>query len=221
MENVMPRTQFEHDLKALNDATLILGEQAATAVSQAIQAFQTSDLALAARIVEEDPGINRLERGVLESATTLLMLQAPVARDLRQIVGVSRIAANFERIGDHARDVARTVLRLAGAPPLLIHGDFQLLAGQVQIMLRDGLQSLEQLDSVLARAVCLLDDGVDDAYASLYRDVLNQMVEDPTLTARGTHTLFAGHDLERIADHIANVAEAVIYIATGETVELN
>jgi phosphate transport system protein len=221
MENAMPRTQFEQDLKALNDATLILGEQASTAVSQAIQAFQASDLALATRIVEEDPGINRLEHRVLENATTLLLLQAPVARDLRQILGVSRIASNFERIGDHARDMARTVLRLADVPPLRAHGDFQLMESQVQTMLRDGLRSLEQLDPALARAICLLDDGVDAAYAALYRDVLNQMVEDPTLTARGTHTLFVGHDLERIADHITNVAEAVIYIVTGETVELN
>jgi phosphate transport system protein len=95
------------------------------------------------------------------------------------------------------------------------------MAAQVQTMLRDGLRSLEQFDVELARAVCLLDDGVDAAYAALYRDVLNQMVEDPTLTARGTHTLFVGHDLERIGDHITNVAETVIYIVTGETVELN
>jgi phosphate transport system protein len=88
-------------------------------------------------------------------------------------------------------------------------------------MLREGLRSLEQLDTDLARVVCQQDDGVDAAYASLYRDILNQMVEDPTSTARGTHTLFVGHDLERIADHITNVAETVIYIATGETVELN
>src|SRR5271165_2112287 len=99
----MPRTQFEQELKALSDATLILGEQAATAVAQAIQAFQTSDSALATRIVEEDSGINRLERGVLENASTLLMLQAPVARDLRHVLGVSRIASNVERIGDQAR----------------------------------------------------------------------------------------------------------------------
>jgi phosphate transport system protein len=221
MENVMSRARFEQDLKALNDATLVLGEQAATAVSQAIQAFQTSDLALATRIVEEDSSINRLERGVLASATSLLLLQAPVAQDLRLLLGVSRIASNFERVGDHARDMARTVLRLAGAPPVLTRGDVQLMAGQVQTMLRECLRCLEHLDTEQAQAVCLLDDGVDAAYAALFRDVLNQMVEDPTLTARGTHTLFVGHDLERIGDYITNVAEAVIYIVTGETVDMN
>ncbi len=217
----MPRTQFERDLTALNDAVVILGQQAQTAVSQAIQAFETADMALATRVVNEDPGINRLERGVLDNAATLLLLQAPVARDLRQVLGVTRIASNFERIGDHARDMAHTVLRLAGSMPLLEHGDFQLMVGQVQTMFRDGLRCLEQLDADLARSVCLLDDGVDTAYATLFRDILNQMVEDPALTARGTHTLFAGHDLERIADHITNVAEAVIYMVTGETIDLN
>jgi phosphate transport system protein len=217
----MPREAFHQQLEKLTGATVILGEQAATAVTQAVAAFTSHDLALAARVVEEDDAINRMEHQILDDATVLLTLQAPVASDLRRILGVSRVASHLERIGDYARDIGRTTLRLAGSPSPSTQGDLPLLIDEVMAMLRDGLRSYAETDAELARAVCLMDDGADAAYALLFRELLSQMVMDPSITARATHTLFVAHDLERIADHVANIAETVIYVATGETVELN
>ncbi len=217
----MTRERFGQQLHALSAATAVLGEQAATAVRQAVQAFSSYDPVLAQRVVEEDAGINRMERQILDDASVLLMLQAPVASDLRRILGVSRVAASFERIGDHAAAIANSVLRLAAPPQLGDQGDLEQIIDQVQLMLRDGLRSYADTDVDLARAVCQIDDGVDVAYSHLFRELLTEMVEDSTLIARATYTLFVARDLERIADHMANVMETVVYIVTGETVELN
>jgi phosphate transport system protein len=217
----LTRERFSQQLGALSAATAVLGEQAATAVQQSIQAFMTFDTALAERVVEEDAGINQMERQILDDAAVLLMLQAPVASDLRRILGVSRVAASFERIGDHAASIAKAVLRLAAPPALGDQGDLELIVRQVTVMLHDGLRSYVENDVELARAVCKVDDGVDVAYSHLFREMLSEMVEDSTLIARATYTLFAARDLERIADHMANVSETVVYIVTGETVELN
>jgi phosphate transport system protein len=215
------RERFAQQLDDLNEATVILGEQASTAVAQAIQAFTTYDVVLASRVVDEDSGLNRMERQILDDATVLLTLQAPVARDLRRILGVSRVASDFERIGDHARDIARATLRLAARPLTGDQGDLEQLITQAEAMLKEGLRSYAGTDVDLARAVCKMDDGVDNAYAALFRDLLNEMVEDAGTIARAMYTLFVGRDIERIADRMANVAETVIYIVTGETVELN
>jgi len=215
------RERFAQQLDELNEATVLLGEQASAAVAQAIQAFTTYDAALASRVVEEDSGLNRMERQILDDATLFLTLQAPVARDLRRILGVSRVASDFERIGDHARDIARATLRLAAPPLTGDQGDLEQLITQAEAMLRDGLRCYAEGNVNLARAVCKVDDGVDSAYATLFRDLLNEMVEDAGTIARATYTLFVARDIERIADRMANVAETVIYIVTGETVELN
>ncbi|HVC80013.1 MAG TPA: phosphate signaling complex protein PhoU [Chloroflexota bacterium] len=217
----MTRERFAQQLDELSAATVLLGEQAAAAVAQAIKAFTTYDPVLASRVVDEDPGLNRLERQILDDASILLALQAPVARDLRRILGVSRVASDFERIGDHARDIARAALRLAAPPLIGDQGDLDQLITQAEGMLRDGLRSYAEGDVDLARAVCKVDDGVDSAYAALFRDLLTEMVEDSGTIARATYTLFVARDIERIADRMANVAETTIYIATGETVELN
>jgi phosphate transport system protein len=218
---VLTRERFAQQLSALSAATLILGEQAATAVTQSVQAFTNFDVYLAARVVEEDAGINRMEHQILDDAALLLTLQAPVASDLRRILGVSRAASDLERIGDHAKSIAQATLRLASPPAVGTQGDLAQLITQVDVMLRDGLRCYAELDVDLARALSSIDDGVDQAYASLFRDLLSQMVEDASTIARATYTLFVAHDLERIADHMASVGETVIYIATGETVELN
>jgi phosphate transport system protein len=215
------RERFNNQLEALNEATIMLGDQARTATLQAIQAFTTFDTALASRVEDEDQGINRLERQILDDSALLLTLQAPVASDLRRILGISRIASDLERIGDHARDIARATMRLAAPAFTGDQGDFNLLVTQAETMVRDGLRALAENDVELARAVCKVDDGVDHAYASLFRDLLSEMVEDTSNIARATYTLFVARDLERIADRITNVAETVIYIVTGDTVELN
>src|SRR6185437_1979005 len=219
--SLVTRERFAQQLHELSAATVLLGEQAAAAVAQAIQAFTTYDPVLASRVVDEDPNLNRMERQILDDASVLLALQAPVARDLRRILGVSRVASDFERIGDHARDIARAALRLAAPPLIGDQGDLDQLITQAEGMLRDGLRSYAEGDVDLARAVCKVDDGVDSAYAALFRDLLTEMVEDSGTIARATYTLFVARDIERIADRMANVAETTIYIATGETAELN
>jgi phosphate transport system protein len=217
----MARERFEQQLTALSGATNLLGEQAAAAVAQAVQAFTTCDATVAMRVIDEDAGINRMEHQILNDATDLMLLQAPVASDLRRILGVSRVASDLERIGDHARNIAHHTLRLSATPNVGDQGDLDLLISQMQVMLRDGLSAYAENDVELARVVCKVDDGVDAAYRSLFRNLLGQMVEDSSAVARATYTLFVAHEMERIADHVVNIAETTIYVVTGQTEDLS
>jgi phosphate transport system protein len=217
----MARQRFEQALIDLGNSTAILGEQAGTAVQQATQALLERNIVLAQSVVSEDAGINRMERKILDDAADLLALQAPVASDLRRILGISRIASNFERIGDHARDIARGIIRLNGAALVDAQNDLPTLVVRVNAMLREGLQCYVTANVDQARAVAVLDDEVDTIYGTLHRDILAQILEEPSVAARATQTLFVGQDLEVIGDHVAIIAETVVYIATGQTVELN
>ena len=146
----MARETFDRQLAALRHSTILLGEQAQAAVEQAIDAFTRQDLALAHKVVNEDLGINRIERQVLDESTTLLALQAPVATDLRTIIGVSRIANHFERIGDHARDIGNSTIRSAADPPLGEMPHLTVMLGRVIAMVHDGLRAYTEADVSLA-----------------------------------------------------------------------
>jgi phosphate transport system protein len=76
-------------------------------------------------------------------------------------------------------------------------------------------------DVELARSVAARDDAIDGLYKQIFRELLSYMIEDPRTTTRALYLLFASHNLERIGDHITNLAERVIFMASGEMKELN
>lgn len=217
----MAREHFTRQLADLRQRALLLAEQTQSAIGQAIDAFQRQDAVLARKVVDEDGGINRIEREVLDRSTTLLMLEAPVASDLRLIIGISRIANHFERAADHARDMANSTLRAVDTPQLgeMLH--LTRLIDDVSAMVSEGVVAIQTMDPVLAREICKRDDAVDRVYSLLFAELLAIMQSDVSLTARVTYTLLIARDLERIADYTTDVAEAVVYIATGHTEELN
>ena len=217
----MPRQAFEQQLVALHEATVIMGEQVQTAVEQAIHAFAARDQALGRKVVEEDAGINRMESQILERAELLVTLQAPVASDLRRILGITRVAGNLERIGDHARDIGRVAQRVSSVPAIEDLIDLPALIEEVARMVRDGLRAFGEGNLELARAVAEQDDQVDRSYSSLFQELLGHMMADTSTITRATYTLLVARDLERIADRITNISESTIYIVTGKVEELN
>ena len=83
------------------------------------------------------------------------------------------------------------------------------------------LLALIDIDEANARQVAALDDEVDALYHKIFDDVLDLMRADPDNVDRGTRILFAAHYLERIGDRVTNIAEDVVFLATGEIEDLN
>jgi phosphate transport system protein len=88
-------------------------------------------------------------------------------------------------------------------------------------MLRRALQAFAARDVEEARRVASEDDRIDELYQQVFRELLAFMLEDPSTTTRALYLLFAGHNLERIADRTTNIAERVIFLTSGELRELN
>ena len=72
-----------------------------------------------------------------------------------------------------------------------------------------------------ARAIAARDDEVDHLYHDLFSEVVDLMRQDPENVEPGTRILFAAHYTERIGDRVTNIAEDVVYLATGEVEDLN
>ena len=88
-------------------------------------------------------------------------------------------------------------------------------------MLRHALDAYVRQDAELARSVAARDDILDGLYKQIFRELLSFMIEDPRTTTRALYLLFSAHNLERIGDHITNIAERVIFMASGIMKELN
>ena len=82
---------------------------------------------------------------------------------------------------------------------------------------RRSLDALVNRDIDAAYRIC--DDEVDDLYDQVYRELLVYMMTDPGAIRRATYLLWVARDLERIADRATNIAERVVFLATGRLTE--
>jgi phosphate transport system protein len=218
---VTSRPEFARRLDEVRDAVLTMGSMVDKAIDQAIDALKRRDLALAERVIKEDQLINRQRFDVEQSALLLLATQQPMASDLRLLAAVLHIVTDLERMGDHARGVARLGLKLGEEPPLTPPTDVPRMAQLCRDRLRRALDALVARDCDAARQVAEQDAEVDALQDAVYRELLDHMIRDPSTITRATYQLWVAHNLERLGDHITNVCERVIFAITGHMEELN
>jgi phosphate transport system protein len=144
-----------------------------------------------------------------------------VARDLRFLLALDHVTYELERMGDHAASVAKQARKLAPNAPLKRYVDLPMMGALAAELVRGVLRALVDLDVDLARKVAAEDDQVDGLYHKIFDEVLELMRSDPGNVDRGTRILFAAHYLERIGDRSTNIAEDVVFLATGDVEDLN
>jgi phosphate transport system protein len=237
------RIHFNHELLLLQEDVLQLGALARASVARATQALIRGDTDAAAEVVAADGRVNDLRYDVESECYALLAMEQPVAGDMRRIVSLLTITNDLERIGDHGKKIARISLLMNGTqrpiPPAamalspgprglsaavqgaLPWGNVERMCDLSLKMLDKALHSLAENDVAEARAVCAADDQVDALYKQMFNVALTYMLESPRAIAPGTYQIQIGHELERVADRATNIAERLIYAATGELLDLN
>lgn len=210
------RQSYNHELENLRDDISTMGNLVGLAIGGAVRALATQDVELAHKIMAGDDVVDQMEVEIEDKCMVLIATQQPLARDLRIIGTGLKITTDLERIGDHAFDIAKIAVKLAEGPLVKPLVDLPRMADMAQVMLRDSLAAYINLDIALAEQVCQADDGVDNIYQQIFRELLTYMMEDPRTIGQATQLIFIARYLERVADHATNIAEWVIYLATGQ-----
>jgi len=218
---VSVRQEFVHRLDEVRDAVLTLSSMVDKAVDRAVEALRARDLAAARQIITDDLKINQQRFDVEQSAILLMATQQPMASDLRFLAGVLHIATDLERMGDHARSIARLTIKLGEEPPLKPFVDLPAMAALCHHRLQGAMDALVGRDPELARRVAEQDAETDRLQDAVYDELLGIMTADPATITRATYLLWIAHNLERVGDHITNICERTIYILTGHMEELN
>ncbi len=209
-------TAYDRDLEAIQALIMKMGGLVERALVNAATSLAERDVDMAARVLEEDRLIDRLEDQVNEAAARLIALRAPTARDLRAVLSVMKISGNLERVGDYAKNLAKRTSALAQMmPPEDAAKSLRRLAREVEAMLRDVLDAYVRRDADLATEVRLRDREVDQMYNALFRELLTHMMEDPRNITACMHLHFIAKNLERMGDHVTSIADQVIYLVTG------
>ena len=211
-------TAFDDDLRFLMEKISQMGGHAETMVAQAVNALSRGDNELAKSVIQEDSELDHLQREVDDHGVLLIARRQPMAHDLREVIGAMRIANDLERIGDLGTNMARRVAQIDDIiqPKRLMRG-LEHLTGLALQQLKDVLDAYINKDVNQAVEVWCADEGVDAVYASLFRELLTYMMEDPRNISMCTHLLFCAKNIERVGDHATNLAETILYVVEGHT----
>ena len=215
------RPQLDRDERAIKDAVLRMGVLVEDQILAALDALMRHDATRALQVIRDDRSINQAQFDLSSQIATVIATQQPVARDLRFLLSLDHVSYELERMGDHAASVAKQARKLAPFPPLGAYAGLPEMARLTASLVRGILGALVDVDEVAARAVAARDDEVDELYHRTFEETLALMRADPANVDPGTRILFAAHYLERIGDRITNIAEDIVFLATGDIVDLN
>lgn len=207
---------FDEELGQVGGLLHAMGALAGTMVGGATYALLNGDNALAQRVISDDAVMDARQRELDERAITLIAKRQPMADDLRAVVGSIRMAGDLERIGDLAKNIAKRVGAVGrdAIPRTLSHS----IDGMAQMVLDQVRGVIERYRAGEADGLVALrneDERIDVKYTAVFRELLTYMMEDPRNITACTHLLFCAKNLERIGDHVTNVAENAYYVLTG------
>jgi phosphate transport system protein len=219
MNNLHEHIVKSHDeeQRRLIGEILRMGEMAAAQLEAALDVVERRDDRAADRIVANDEAIDAIEREV-DHDVMRLALRGPMARDLRTILAALKVAADIERIGDYAANVAKRSIALNTSPPLPHTRGLDALGRLAVQQVRDVLVAYRDNDASAAQRVRANDAELDTLYTGLFRELLTYMMEDARAITPCTHLLFMAKNLERIGDHATNIAESVWFLVHGEDI---
>jgi phosphate transport system protein len=194
--------------------SLLVEDRVAVAVDAAIE----RRAGLARPVIDGDAEVNRIQRQLDERCLQLLAQQQPVARDLRLITSVMKVAGDLERVGDLAVNIAGNAMTLASLPPVAPLPELARIGSAAQLMLHDAVHAYLAGDVEVARRVLAQDDEVDGLRNQVFRLVIDRMLHDPREIEPGLGLILVSRNLERVADHATNVAEDVVFLVEARDV---
>lgn len=211
--------QFNKELEDIRNKVLAMGGVVEQQIEYAIRSFTTNDIELAELVIKQDNQVDAMEMEIDLECTQILALRQPAAFDLRLLLTVLKIINELEIVGDLAERIAKTAIQVSENDSRIDqYYEIQHMAELVQEMLHGALDGFARLSIDEVSNIINQDDSVDREYASIVRQLITHMMEDPRNITRTLNALWSVRALERIGDHACYVCKHLIFMIKGEDV---
>ena len=218
----MLRSTFVNELQSLEDQIIALGSEVENNLIQATEALIKRDTSLSKQFIAADIHVNEQRIKIGLDSLSLIARQQPMASDMRLIAAIIEIVGELERIHDYVKGIGKISLLLGERE--VLPNIIELLpqmALHARDMLHRALDAFTNRDAELARSIPAVDDRVDQLYNRIYREIIAYVTENPSEVEHANQLEWAAHNLERSADRVSNICEWIVYMVSGEYVELD
>ncbi|XVL11146.1 phosphate signaling complex protein PhoU [Staphylococcus xylosus] len=208
------RRKYEGQLDDLIKDLRRLGLHVYRNIEYALTSLSEEDRNYARQTIAKDKDINAIETEINEKVIMLITKQQPIAGDLRLMMAAMKIASDFERIGDNSANIAEIRLR-AKIIDNYVLTRLNTMGKLALLMLKDLNDAVRDNDITLIKEIIERDVDIDD----LYRNIVNTtyLIDNDPFVGGQAH--LAARYLERIGDHITNIAENIYFFITGDRYE--
>ena len=212
---------FLDELKKLNTQFMEMGVSVNDAIDHATRAFVDHDKKTNKKMVDNEERIPEESLDIQKKALKLMALQQPVATDFRVVISILKATTDLERIGENAMSIAWETIRVKGNPRIPeVEEIISSMTHDVRHMLIQVLTAYVQDDEKMAKEVAAKDTKIDEAYVKARKLIVDGIENDPSKAVASSSYFVVTRLLERIGDHIVNLAMWVVYKTTGELNEL-
>lgn len=206
---------LDEELKVLRELVLEMSYLVDEQLAEAMNALVAGDVELAERVRRRDDEIDALEMKLDRQCERVLALHHPVASELRLIILAVKVNTDLERIGDHCKNLAKYTPFIKDTPEILAVTHLPEMADAARAMLRQAQDAFTTEDRVRAREVLASDRQVDRIHKDNFTALVKYGQEHPECMEAVAHLITASKGLERISDHVKNIAESVIFLVEG------
>lgn len=210
------RKEYLKTIKGMENQMLEMALKSEESIEKAMKSLISRDLELAKKVVDDDIIINNMEIQIEMDVIKVLTLENPVARDFRRVSSVFKIITDLERIGDLAVNIAKLSIEIGEEDFIKPLVDLPRMYEMVREMLSNSLKAFVENDMNLAIKVAEKDDIIDDLHLQINEELLQMISKDSEIINQAMKLMFISRYLERIADHVTNICERIIYIETNE-----
>lgn len=211
----MKRNRLDEQLESLGTGLIEMGAMVEEAIELATKALLEQDGELSNEVYSNDYQIDKKEKELEALSMKLLILQQPVASDLRKVSVALKMIADMERIGDHAAEISDLNRFLVPKDALVEIEYIQKMSRAVIEMLNKSIDAFVKQDRDLAKKVIQSDDNVDGLYNDIRKELIQSIHKNPDIGEQAFDLLQVAKYYERIGDHATNIANWVIYSVTG------
>jgi phosphate transport system protein len=215
------RERYRRELNNIKILTKNLADKVSSSADYSVQALMNSNFDLAKRVIQGDQEVDDLSQEIETLCMELLALQQPMAKDLRQIIGILKISIDLERIGDLAVDIARVALQVKQGVEMAKLEYIPHMADISRRMLSQSMEALTNNDADMARHATKWDYEIDGLYVKVRDKLLKIIIEKPEIINETILLLMVNRHLERIGDHICNICESIVYMVEARREHLN
>jgi len=214
--------KFHDELDELRKQVIQMGNLVKKMLNESVKALEDRDTSLAENVFQLKTQVADMDYEIEKKTFRLIALYQPMAVDMREIGCILKLITYYNRVGRYSKDIAKiTMDKFSDIGHVKKMVSIPHMASIVEGMISDAIKAYETKNIQNFEDFSKRESNVDELRYSIYRECVSYMMEDPKKISACTEYIIIARYLERCGDHACKMAEKIIYMVTGNRVEID